>query len=380
MQNGAWRLQSGKICSLTKSLLVFEDIAGFTKPGKGALGKMIHQLINLPVGEEVKKLDGIAEGYKTYRVLAHAVDLNLFDWLEKNPAATREDICQAVDINGMFMRSYLQALVDMGMLSCIDDRYSNSEIASALLVSSSPSYQGGWFKSVAAHQSKWNNLGKVLMKDRPSQTTSGSGPDREFIQALAQRSLRGELQAVAAAVQAWDGFPGCRRLLDIGGGHGLYAIALCQANPELTATVVDLAHVTNFTREYIEAYRMTNRIEIESGDVTKDEFGSGYDIVIISHLLYKFRKDLPGIFRRVWESLNPGGLFVSNHWFCSPGCVPVGGVLELDKSLQSFGHPLCHPQEFNASLKACNFVLTRETEVPSIFGETKLHLAVKKHY
>jgi hypothetical protein len=49
----------------------------------------------------------------------------------------------------------------------------------------------------------------------------------------------------------------------------------------------------------------------------------------------------------------------------------------LDKSLQSFGHPLCHPEDFSASLGACGFTLVDETEVPGIFGETKLHMAVK---
>lgn len=339
---------------------------------------MTNLLMDLPVGEKLKTLDDIAQGYRAYQVLTHAVDLKLFDWLEENPASTREDIGSAMNIHGMFIRSYLQALVDMDMLIQDEDRYRNSSGAKALLVSSSPSYQGGWFKSVAAQHSKWNNLRDILMKDQPAQGTSRSAPGREFLEALAERSLRGELQGVTKAVQAWDGFARCRRLLDIGGGHGLYAIALCQAHPELTATVFDQPQVTDLTREYIESFRMTDRIDVASGDVTADAFGSGYDIVLISHLLYKFRKDLSAIFQRVWESLNPGGLLISNHWFCSPGCgMPDGGLVELDKSLQSFGHPLCHPEQFCESLHTCGFILADERKVPSIFGETKLYLAVK---
>jgi SAM-dependent methyltransferase len=338
------------------------------------------ELTKLPVGGEVKLLDEIAGGYKAYQVLAHAVELKLFDWLEKNASATREEISTAMNINGMFMRSYLQALVDMGMVACDDDRYRNSDAASALLISSTARYQGDWLKSISAQHSKWDNLGDTLMKDTPATGAFHSGPGRDFIQALAQRSLRGELQAVARAIQAWEGFSASGRLLDVGGGHGLYAIALCQANPGLRATVFDKPHVTDFTREYIEAYQMADQVGVQGGDVTEDDFGAGYDIVIVSHLLYKFRKDLPAIFLRLAECLNPGGLLVSNHWFCSPGCgMPAGGLVELDKSLQSFGHPLCHPEEFNASLKSCGFTLAKETEVPGIFGETKLHLAVKNH-
>ncbi len=335
-------------------------------------------LTNLPIGGEVKTLDQIANGYKAYQVLVHAVELKLFDWLEKNPQAARDDISSALNINGMFMRSYLQALMDMGMLACDDDRYRNTAMASAILVSSSPRYQGGWLKGISAQHSKWSNLSGTLMKDAPPKGSSHAGLDREFIQALGQRSLRGELQTVAQAVRAWDGFTSARRLLDVGGGHGLYSIALCQANPGLKATVLDKPHVTEFTLDNIEEYRMGDQVDVQGGDVTVDEFGSGYDIVMISHLLYKFRKDLPAIFQRAANCLNPGGLLVSNHWFCSPGCgMPDGGIVELDKSLQSFGHPLCHPEDFNASLASCGFTLVNETEVPGILGETKLHMAVK---
>lgn len=340
---------------------------------------MTHQLMNLPVAGELKLLDDIAEGYKAYQVLAHAVDLGLFEWLEGNPDSTREDIGAAMNINGMFMRSYLQALVDMGLLCHGDERYRNSAAASAMLVRSSPMRQTEWFRSIAAPRSSWARLGDTLKRDRPASGTSRSGPDRDFLQALAQRSLRGELQAVTRAVRGWEGFDGSRRLLDLGGGHGLYAIALCQAQPQLTATVFDQPHVTNFTQEYIEAYQLADRVDVANGDVSVDDFGSGYDIVLISHLLYKFRKDLPAIFRRVWQALNPGGLLVSNHWFCAPGCgMPAGGLVELDKSLRSFGHPLCYPEAFNAALDACGFVLKNELAVPGMSGETTLHLAAKR--
>jgi hypothetical protein len=36
-----------------------------------------------------------------------------------------------------------------------------------------------------------------------------------------------------------------------------------------------------------------------------------------------------------------------------------------------------HPEEFNASLQACGFVLAKETAAPGMFGATKLHMRVK---
>jgi len=146
-------------------------------------------LTNLPIGGEVKMLDQIANGYKAYQVLAHAVELKLFDWLENNAPSTREDISSAMNLNGMFMRSYLQALMDMGMLARDDDRYRNTGTASAVLVSSSPRYQGGWLMGISAPHSKWSSLGNTLIKDA---SPKGSSPFNENRSHEPPRWRRGE--------------------------------------------------------------------------------------------------------------------------------------------------------------------------------------------
>ncbi|MFH0725527.1 MAG: hypothetical protein V2B19_04105 [Pseudomonadota bacterium] len=58
-------------------------------------------------------------------------------------------------------------------------------------------------------------------------------------------------------------------------------------------------------------------------------------------------KTFAPIFDKVCTCLNPGGLLGTNHWFCATGYVPENsGVQELSKALQSFGHPLCHVEDF----------------------------------
>lgn len=337
-----------------------------------------NDLADIKVPKGLETIDSIAEGYKAYRVLTTAINKGLFDWLEKNGESTGEEISMAMKINGMFIRSFLQALVDMGMLTHKNDRYANTAIASNFLVSSKACYQGDWLKVLSGKGSKWENLDATLIIDKPGADNFYAGPSKEFINALAQRSMRGELQAVTKAIEAWDGFPKAKRVIDIGGGHGLYAIALCQANPGLKAVVFDKPHVIPFTKEYIERYSMEGQVDVQGGDVLQDDIGKGYDIAVISHLLYKFRRDLPAIFSRVSGCLNPGGLLVTNHWFCSPGCgTAPGGLLELDKSLNSFGHPLCHPDDFSASLGKNGFEVLAVKDVPSVYGASKMYMAIK---
>ena len=337
-----------------------------------------NDLAEIKVPKGLETIDRIADGYKAYRVLTTAVNKGLFDWLEENGESTGEEISMAMKINGMFIRSFLQSLVDMGMLTHKNDRYSNTALAANFLVSSNPCYQGDWLGTISGKSSKWEDLDATLIIDKPGADNFYAGPSKEFIKALAERSMRGELQDVTKAIEGWEGFPKAKRAIDIGGGHGLYAIALCQANPGLNAVVFDKPHVIPFTGEYIKRYSMEGRVSVQGGDILQDDLGKGYDIVVISHLLYKFRKDLPAIFSRVSGCMNPGGLLVANHWFCSPGCgTAPGGLQELDKSLNSFGHPLCHPDDFSDSLEKSGFEVLDVKDVPSVYGASKLYMATK---
>lgn len=339
------------------------------------------RLMSISSYSGVDKLEDIVQGYKRYQVLNAAIKLGLFQYLEEKELANGEEICEALGVNGMFRRSFLQALIDMGMLEQQGDNYKNSRISSILLLEDSPNYQGDWFKTSGAGSSSWTDLTDTLTQTEPKPDNYNAGPGRDFIKSLAQRSIRGELQEVVKAVSNWNGFKDAKSLIDIGGGHGLYAIALCQENENINAAVLDKPFVTEYTKDFIDKFGMESRIKTISGDITSDDLVGEYDVVIISHLLYKFRKDLPSIFNKVYKCLKPGGLFVSNHWFCAPGCAAESnGVSELDKSLHSFGHPLCHIETFGDTLKEAGFSVIESKDIPSTFGCSKLHLAVKDIY
>jgi len=335
-------------------------------------------LTDLKVPRGLKTIDDIASGYKAYQVLVTATEKRLFDWLDENGESTGEEVSMAMKINGMFIRSFLQSLVDMGLLAVDDDRYSNTSLATNFLISSGPCYQGDWVMAVSGKASKWEKLNATLKLDRPGSDEFFTGQDQEHVNSLAERSLRGELQAVAKKIEAWEGFTKAKRVLDISGGGGLYAIALCQSNPGLEAIVFDRPGIVPYTKEYLGRYSMDGRIAIRGGDLLKDDMGSGYDIVILSHVLYKYRRDFPAVFSKVSKCMNTGGLLVANHWFCSPGCGKApGGIMELDKSLNSLGHPLCHPDEFSASLGKSGFDVLSVTSVTSAYRPSKLLMAKK---
>ncbi|OIQ08052.1 O-methyltransferase [Moorella thermoacetica] len=214
-------------------------------------------LVDLVCPHGVERIDGFTAGYQAYQVLKAALELGLFDWLAENGPGYREEITTTLKLNGMITRSFLQALVD--------EKYGLTELAEVFLVRWSPCYQGDLFLSIARPDSRWNNFKDTLTAAKPPQQEFDAVPTPDFIKALAQRSLRGELQAVTRSIIAWQGFSLARTLLDLGGGHGLYAIALCQVNPNLKAVVFDKPHVIACTGEFIWQYGLEDRVIVRGG-------------------------------------------------------------------------------------------------------------------
>ncbi|WP_051261698.1 class I SAM-dependent methyltransferase [Desulfovibrio inopinatus] len=333
-------------------------------------------LKDLHVPQVVSYLEGLQNGFRAYKVMEAALDLELFELLDAEPGLDRETIAKRLGINGMFIRSFLLSLVGVGLLNEEDEKYFNSDAVQAFLVRKSPLYQGEWMSKDTGKTSSWSDLVTQLRKTEPAQYAFDQAPKTDFIRALGQRSLRGELQAVMKAVASWGGFDDARLLLDLGGGHGLYAIGLCQLNPELRGVILDKPHVVTETNRIVNDYAMAHRLHVAGVDLDTDDFGEGFDIILISHLLYKFRTDLRGFLTRVRRSLKRGGLLVSNHWFCAPGCIPTNGLMEMEKAFMSFGHPLCHIETFQTLLAECGFELQCQKDIASTFGTSNLHVAV----
>ena len=60
---------------------------------------------------------------------------------------------------------------------------------------------------------------------------------------------------------------GHRKLLDVGGGSGVMSIALAQANPHLSACVLDIKPVCRVTSGIVRRAGLSRRIKTLSGDI-----------------------------------------------------------------------------------------------------------------
>jgi predicted O-methyltransferase YrrM len=104
-------------------------------------------------------------------------------------------------------------------------------------------------------------------------------------------ALAGRAKNVAPFLADAVDAAGAKTLLDLGGGTGIYSIALVQKHPHLKAVVFDRPEVLKVAAEMAAEYGVAERIELVPGDMFTDPLPSGVDLVLLSNILHDW--DLP---------------------------------------------------------------------------------------
>ncbi|WP_353170831.1 class I SAM-dependent methyltransferase [Paracandidimonas soli] len=126
-----------------------------------------------------------------------------------------------------------------------------------------------------------------------------------------------EQQAVTAQVACdilgrQPEFAQARRMLDLGGGPGLVAIALAKLRQGLSGVVFEYPPVAAVAQDAIERAGLAGRLQARGGDLATADFGNGYDFIWCSSVLH-FVPNIPAVLARLHAALRPGGLLVCCH-------------------------------------------------------------------
>jgi cyclopropane fatty-acyl-phospholipid synthase-like methyltransferase len=148
----------------------------------------------------------------------------------------------------------------------------------------------------------------------PPETILGEDKEktRSFVLAMHERA-----RGLGSVLPHLVDLNGRRRLLDVGGGPGTYSVSLVRDTPGLTSTILDVAGVLDVTSELIAASGVSDRIELKTGDYLRSDFGSGYDVALLSGMMHR---ETPAncqlLLRKTFAALEPGGrVIVSDVFF-----------------------------------------------------------------
>lgn len=336
----------------------------------------IQNILKIPESPVIEIVDDLVQVYKEYMVVCAALKCDLFSWLLEHGPANPETVAKGTGIRPEYMTSLLGMLYYLDMVRKNGDEYVISPAARMHFVKNSPFYQGDYIMNISADDSPWKDIDVFLT--HPEMKKTFDTMSVKSVRSEANLALRGTIQNVVNILSKWDQFSSARTLLDIQSGHGLYAIAACQNNPEMTATVLTGTSDLSVADEYITEFGMNTRIKVVPGDIESFE-GSGFDIVLAAHALYTCFDRLPDTINKIASKVNPGGLFLSNHWFSGP---PVGtgmqGLYELELAIHNRYHQLPDIHEFEKMLNDCGLTISQSGVIRSRYGESSIHMAQKR--
>lgn len=255
-------------------------------------------------------------GLKIFNVIKTSLNLKIFDILEEKK--NLKELSKELNMDSIKLEILLEILIKLNFLiktdllnSDLDEIfYENSEIANIYLNSNSPYYIKDYFSYYGKNLVLWTNLESTLKKKIVNK-------DNEIfvnvIKGMAFECLFGELKSTVDLINTYSEFQNAKTLLDIGGGHGLYSIAMSKLNPNLKAWVFDLSTVVEETQNFIKKYNSTiSTISTISGNFFYDDFKNSYDLIFSS---YNPGGKNPLIAKKVFDALNKGGLFLNKAYF-----------------------------------------------------------------
>jgi ubiquinone/menaquinone biosynthesis C-methylase UbiE len=251
-------------------------------------------------------------------IIAAAVSNKVFDSLESG-SKTVDQISKETGASARGLRMLMNALVGLELLK--KDRhqkYSLTPESAAFLVSNKPGALAGFFRlNVTQLVSKWLQLGDVVRTGRPAQAVNQEGEGTEFFSGLVENIIP---MSYATAQTLADHLKLAKaknevRVLDLAAGSGIWGIVLAQASARVRVTAVDWAGMIPTTKRITQKFGVGARCKFIEGDLLEADFGSGYDIATLGHILHSEGEERSRqLLKRTFRALKSGGTIAIAEW------------------------------------------------------------------
>ena len=246
-------------------------------------------------------------GYLQARAIMAGCALGIFAALEERP----DDAAGLAGRLGLDVQgtgALLTALHASGYLDARDGRYAPSAVTRRWLLPGRPGTLEPYLGAFNADMWAWiTGLEDAVRTGRDAGLHAMDAADPRW-----ERYMRGlfALARHAGGDVAWAvGADRPRRLLDLAGGHGGFAIALCERHPELRATVVDLEPAVAVGRRLVAEHGFAGRVAFQVGDMFAADLGTGADVAFLGQIVHHLDPDdAVRLLRRARSALAPGGL------------------------------------------------------------------------
>ncbi|MCK7622988.1 acetylserotonin O-methyltransferase [Streptomyces sp. RS10V-4] len=280
------------------------------------------------------------------QTLVTAHERQVFERFAERPGMTPADLAGVLGFEERPVEQLVTCCAALGLLERDGAGYRNTPMTDRYLLRGGDDYVGGWVEVVSRHDYPgWLRLDEALRTNRPTAWDSEKGDSLfddtnpvvvetfwEGMSAISRPTARQMARTVDLSA--------ARSLLDVGGGGGAYAIELCRAYPELSATIFDLPFVCDLTQKKVEQAGFADRVSFAPGSFFTDPLPAGQDVILLSMILHDWDIDqCRALLRSCYDALAPGGrLLISELLVDDTKDGPLDATLmSLSMLVETFG-------------------------------------------
>jgi acetylserotonin N-methyltransferase len=241
-----------------------------------------------------------------------ADEISLFDKLAEGPLSVA-DAAAACQVNPRALGIVTALLCSLGLLNKREGRLALTVTSRNYLVKSSNFYWGALLGFFKANLHAYNQLMDALKVD-----AAHKGGAHAEGWAAGKIGLE-EAKGIAAFMHAHScapaigaarsgAFAGVKKLLDVGAGSGVFAIAAAQANPGLHATIMDLDTMCEAAMHYVREGEVEAQVDTAAVDMFREPWPTGYDALFFSNIFHDWNEETNvGLAKKAFDVLPSGG-------------------------------------------------------------------------
>lgn len=313
-------------------------------------------------------------------IIGAAVSNKVFDTLA-NGGKTVEEVSKATRSSVRGLRAIMNALVGLELLKKNrQGKYSLTPESEAFLIGNKPGTMAGFYAMVRTHiLPDWLHLSDAVKTGTPPVALNQEQSGPEFFSVLVENIIPMSYPQATALGHALRLANSRKpvRVIDVAAGSGIWGIALAQQSLRVRVTAQDWAEMIPTTKRITQKFGMIDRFDFIEGDVLEADFGRGYDVATLGHILHtegaeRSRK----LLKKTFAALKSGGTIAISEWLVNDQRTkPAHGLMfAVNMFLHSDYGDTFSFNEIKNWLGEAGFKKVRKLEAP---GPSPLILATK---
>ncbi len=267
---------------------------------------------------KAQDLTRLASSYWSTVTLQAGVQTDLLPRLTRGPATAR-DLARELGLDPRATAELCQALEAIGVLELQGEDYALHPDLVSFLDPDSPRSKVNYVLHMADMVPTWAQLASCVTTGKPVERRvdqdSKESPGRTHFY-LAMRDIARE-QAPGLAARL--GLAAGQRLLDLGGGPGVYGLTFADETPGLMATVFDLPGAKTAFDQEAALHQRGAEVAFIQGDYAQEPMGGPYDVIWISQVLHsEGPQACQELISKAAEALAPGGVLWVQEFYVGP--------------------------------------------------------------